>query len=163
MSAALKLCPSQASHAPSPPRPCGPRAPAAAMPATGSRGLLVAVYRPSGGLDPEPGKLTSEAHYITVTTIRETGPGWHTDQYPVPDEWQDTAPAPQAPEAVLVLVRQPGTATAAWIEPPAAPAGRWARGDCYAGTDDYRWPPVTGAELIPVHDIDRPRTGPHPA
>jgi hypothetical protein len=116
------------------------------------KGLRLTVYRAAGRPDCTLGGITSAAENLTVTTIRETGTGRDTTDYPVPEDCQVSLPEPGAPEVALVIRHRPGGARWVHLQPTANPGWHYMHGGNYAGTSDARWEPLAGADLIAVHD-----------
>jgi hypothetical protein len=113
------------------------------------KGLRLTVYRAAGRPDCTLGGITSAAGTVTVTTIRETGAGRDTADRPVPGDCQVCASEPGAPEAVLVIRHRPGGARWVHLQPAAK---HYMHGGNYAGTSDSRWEPLSGTDLVAVHD-----------
>jgi hypothetical protein len=116
------------------------------------KGLRLTVYRAAGRPDCTLGGITSTAGNVTVTTIRETGAGRDATDHPVPEDCQVFAPEPGAPEVVLVIRHRSGGDRWVHLQPAANPGRHYMHGGNYAGTSDSRWEPLSGTDLVAVHD-----------
>jgi hypothetical protein len=116
------------------------------------KGLRLTVYRAAGQPDCTLGGVTSMAGNVTITMIREIGPGLKATEYAVPEESQVFTPAPDAPEVVLVIRNRPGRDPWVHLQPAENPGWHYMHGGNYAGTSDSRWGKISGADLVAVHD-----------
>jgi hypothetical protein len=116
------------------------------------KGLRLTVYRAAGQRDCTLGGITSRAANVTVTMIREIGACRERTEYPLPEESQVFAAAPDAPEVVLVVRHRPGGDRWVHLQPTENPGWHYMHGGNYAGTTDSRWDKISGADLVAVHD-----------
>lgn len=116
------------------------------------KGLRLSVYRAAGRPDCTLGGISATAVDLTVTTIRERGAGGDTADRPLPEDCQVSAPGPEAPEAILVITHRPRGARWVHLQPAANPGWHYMHGGNYAGTSDGRWEPLSGTDLVAIHD-----------